>query len=93
MTLTEMFQSQLTDPFRIGMLVFLTLTMLRARATSGTVLPLAIGAVFVAGLIPLTLSKTPMGPELYRAFGAGIVANAVILAVLLAAYRLWSKRR
>ena len=92
MTLIDTLTSQLIDPFRFGMLVILYLTMLRTRATSGTFAPLAAGALFVAVIIPLTLAQTAMGPDLYRAVGAGLVANAVLLAVIWGAHRLLPKR-
>jgi hypothetical protein len=87
-----LFLSQLTDPFRIGMLVFLFLTMLRTRTTTGTLAPLAAGAVFVAVLIPLVLSQLGAGPALWRAIAVGIVTNACVLGVIWIGYRLLPKR-
>ena len=82
MTLTEILLSQLADPFRVGLLVFLLLTTLRTAHHTGRLVPLALGAVFVAVLIPTTFGN----PELAIAaqIGIGIVANVLILAVLYA---------
>lgn len=81
MPLTELIQSQLTDPFRLGLLVFLYLTMLRTRAQMGEVIPLLAGAVFVAALIPMTTSR--VGSEgLVAAIGAGFVVNIAVLGLI-----------
>ena len=39
----DLIQSQLLDPFRIGLIAALVFTMLRTRGATGTVLPLAAG--------------------------------------------------
>lgn len=83
MPLTEILLSQLTDPFRIGLIVALVFTMLRTRGVTGTVLPLVLGLVFVAVMIPMTI-RTETPEPLWRVAGIGLVANAVILAVVLA---------
>jgi hypothetical protein len=87
MTLTELFQTQLADPFRIGLLIALIYTTARTVAVTGKVIPLLAGLVFVAVLIPATLTPVP-GVTFGQAAGVGIVANAVILAVLLGGYAL-----
>ena len=83
MSLTQMFLSQLADPFRIGLMVALVLTMARTRAVTGTVLPLALGVVFVAVVIPMTM-QTDASEPLWQRAGVGVLANAVILAAVLA---------
>ena len=83
MSLTQMFLSQLADPFRIGLMVALVLTMARTRAVTGTVLPLALAVVFVAVVIPMTM-QTDASEPLWQRAGVGILANAVILAAVLA---------
>ena len=52
--MTELIQSQLMDPFRIGLIVALVYTMFRTRAATGTAVPLALGVVFVAVILPST---------------------------------------
>jgi hypothetical protein len=92
MTLTDLFLAQLADPFRIGLLIALIATTQRTVAATGKVIPLLAGIVFVAVLIPTTLSPLP-GVSLQAAVGVGLAANAAILAVLLAGYALFLRIR
>jgi hypothetical protein len=92
MTLTDLFLAQLADPFRIGLLIALIITTMRTVAATGKVIPLLAGIVFVAVLIPATLSPLA-GVSPQAAVGVGLVANAVILAVLLAGYALFLRLR
>ncbi|MDH2328416.1 hypothetical protein QCN27_16300 [Cereibacter sp. SYSU M97828] len=71
--------SQLTDPFRIGLLVALVLTTLRNAAISGVIVPLLAGIVFVAVIIPVTMEG---GADPIR-IAVGLASNAIILAVVL----------
>lgn len=81
--MTDLLISQLTEPFRIGLLIALFVTMLRTRANSGVWLPLAIGVVFVAVLIPLShvagAPKAPVAQEI----GVGLAVNVVLMAAIL----------
>ena len=52
----ELIQSQLLDPFRIGLIVALVFTMFRTRAATGTFIPLTAGVIFVAVILPATQS-------------------------------------
>jgi hypothetical protein len=79
---TELVQSQLIDPFRIGLIVALVITMYRTRAATGTALPLALGVVFVAVIIPSTQGTGTA--SLTDAVVAGLVSNLVILGIVLA---------
>jgi hypothetical protein len=92
MTVAELVQSQLTDPFRIVFVAGLLLTALRTRAQTGLALPLAVGAAFIAAIIPLT-TQAGAGVPFPRAFAAGIVANAVLLAAALALWQLLARLR
>lgn len=74
--------SQLTDLFRIGLMIALVITMLRTSAVTGRVLPLVLGVVFVAVMLPSTM-PTGSAP-LVDAMLAGLVANAIILVPVLA---------
>lgn len=78
----ELIQSQLLDPFRIGLIVALVFTMLRTRAATGTVLPLAAGVIFVAAILPSTQGSG--AASLTQAVTAGIVSNLIILGIVLA---------
>ena len=78
--MTDMIAAQLTDPFRIAMLVALVYVWHRNRAVTPGPLPLAAGWVFVAVLLPLT---TGQGQPLVPAMLAGLVSNAALLALIL----------
>ncbi len=78
----ELVQSQLSDPFRIGLIVALVATMIRTRAATGQVVPLALGVVFVAVILPST--SPPTNVTMTEAIGAGLVSNLIILAIVLA---------
>jgi hypothetical protein len=80
--MNDLIQSQLTDPFRIGLIVALVVTMYRTRAATGTLMPLGLGIVFVAVILPSTQGAGTAG--LTAAVLAGLVSNAIILAVVLA---------
>lgn len=90
MTYLDALGSMLLDPFRIGLLIALVLTMRRTAQATGTWLPLAAGAVFVAVIIPMTLSAPTGGMML--AVALGLLANALILGVILLAMQLWQRR-
>ena len=82
MSLADLFLSQITDPFRIALLIGLVVTMARTQAVTGTILPLAAGLAFVAIIIPTTLTQGIDTPILHQV-GLGVVTNALILAVIL----------
>ena len=82
MQFVEIFLSQMTDPFRIGLLVVLVLTTIRTAAQTGYVLPLISGAIFVAILIPTAMSDE--GSNKFMLIAVGLLSNAVILGVILA---------
>ena len=91
MTLPDLLLSQLSDPFRIGLLIALFITMLRTRTASGIWVPLAAGVVFVAVILPSTMQATSV--PLMQAVLVGLVANLVILAVILGAWELFQRFR
>ncbi len=83
--------SQLTDPFRIGLMVALVITMLRTAAVTGRWIPLALGVVFVAVIVPSTLPSQTV--EFMDAVLAGLVSNAIILVVVLVIASMVKQRR
>lgn len=91
MTMFELFQQQLIDPFRIGLLIALVATMLRTQSATGTLVPLIAGVIFVAVIVPATLS--PPGTSLATAVISGIFVNMLILAILMAAVTLWRRAK
>jgi hypothetical protein len=80
MDYVSLFTSQITDIFRIGLLAGLIYTTERTRAQTAVLLPLVAGIVFVAVMLPTTLSSA--GVELAQAVGVGLVSNTLIVAVL-----------
>ncbi|MDZ4395254.1 hypothetical protein [Cypionkella sp.] len=92
MTLPDLFLSQLSDPFRIGLLIALFITMLRTRAASGTWVPLAAGVVFVAVILPTTV-QTALAAPLAQVIGVGVVANVVIVALIMAVWEIYQRAR
>lgn len=91
MTLFELFQSQLIDPIRIGLLVALVITTLRLQAATGTLLLLLAGVLFVAVILP---AMQPAGTmPIATAVIIGFFANLVILAVLMGLVTLWKRGR
>jgi hypothetical protein len=78
----DLIQSQLLDPLRIGLILGLVFTMYRTAAVTGQAMPLALGVIFVAVILPLTNPKPPV--TLTDAVLAGLVSNLVILAIVLA---------
>ena len=80
--MTDLVMLQLTDLFRIGMIVGLVVTMHRTAAVTGRVIPLALGVVFLAVMLPVTM---PVGTtNLVDAILAGLISNSIILAPVLA---------
>jgi len=84
----DVFLSQITDVFRIGLLVALVLTARRTVQATGTVLPLLAGIVFVAVIIPTTRGSTDLVQ-----IGVGIVTNAALVAVVMLGVLAYSRLR
>jgi hypothetical protein len=80
MDYVSLFTSQITDVFRLGLLAGLIYTTVRTRGQTGILLPLVAGIVFVAVIIPTTITKSNV--DIASAVGVGLVTNAVIVAVL-----------
>lgn len=78
--LIALIQTQIVDPLRIGLILGLVITMYRTRATNGMLLPLALGVVFVAVILPL--SNPGRETALPEAVLAGLVSNLVLLAIV-----------
>lgn len=86
MPFTDLLLSQLTDPFRIGLIMALLYTTLRNRAVTGQIGPLLLGIAFVAIVIPMTIQTDNPDPIMWR-FAVGTVANTILLGVV---WGLWS---
>ena len=83
--------SQLTDIFRVGLIVALVITMRRTSAVTGRLLPLALGVVFVAVILPTTLPSSAVA--LGDAIVAGLVTNTIILGLVLAVEAIYQRLR
>ena len=77
----ELVLSQLSDVFRIGLIMALVVTMLRTSSVTGRVLPLIAGVVFVAVIVPSTLSGST--ETLSQEIAAGLISNLIILVPVL----------
>ena len=94
MTLTQLFTSQLTDLFRIGLLIALIYTTLQNRLQTGLWLPLAAGTVFVAVILPSTMGLgAAQALGYWTVLAVGLLANAVILGVALLAWSIYQRTR
>jgi hypothetical protein len=90
MPFLDLLLAQLTDVFRIGLIIALVVTTFRTQSVTGTIVPLLAGVVFVAVIIPLTMPTTE--PAL-QAIGVGVVANLILLAVAMAALQVYRRFR
>ncbi|MFD1745936.1 hypothetical protein ACFSE1_10735 [Rhizobium helianthi] len=88
----EILTGQLIDPFRIGLVFFLLMTALRTRETMGLTMPLAMGVVFIAILLPMTTAADASADKI-RAVAMGVLANAIILGVFLLGWLVWLKSK
>ena len=84
MTNSEILLSQLTDPFRLGLIVALVVTMLRTEVVTGRWIPLILGVVFVAAILPMTTSRGMSDGGMALAIALGVVANIILLALVMA---------
>ena len=91
MTWSDVLFAQLTDVLRLGLMAALCWTTLRLREQSGTVIPLVIGIVFFAVFLPNTMPIA--GATTSQQMAVGVLANAIIVAVITAAWVLSQRFR
>ena len=84
MTNSEILLSQLTDPFRLGLIVALVVTMLRTEVVTGRWIPLISGVFFVAAILPMTTSRGMTDGGMALAIALGVIANLILLALVMA---------
>jgi hypothetical protein len=90
--LIDLVVSQLTDIFRIGLIIALVVTMQRTAAVTGRIIPLVLGVIFVAVMLPTTMPSSSV--SLKDAILAGLVSNVIILLPVLAlAWRIARMRK
>lgn len=90
MSFVDIYLAQLADPFRVGLLVALLFTAANTEAALNRWIPIALGLVFVAVLIPTAIGNVA-GANLALAILVGLVSNLTILAVLFAAKLAYSR--
>lgn len=90
MDTTALLTSQLTDLFRIGLLVGLFYTMERTKPQTGIAIPLLAGIAFVAVIIPSTMPVPSV--SFSDALVTGLVSNSIIVAVLWLIFGFLKKR-
>lgn len=92
MDIVEIILSQLADPLRIGLLVALLFLAANSKGVLNRWLPIALGLVFVAVLIPTAMasdSGEPVGAQI----GVGFLTNALVLGLMLAAEAAYDRFR
>ena len=92
MPLIDILTGQLSDLFRIGLIIALVITTTRNAAVTGKIIPLIAGVVFVAVIIPVTL-QTATAEPLSRLVMVGIGANLILLAAVMALFELLQRVR
>jgi hypothetical protein len=80
MDIVTLLTSQVTDIFRMGLLVGLFFTIQNTKAQTGYVVPIIAGLIFVAAVIASSMPKP--GIDFWTALTSGLVANAIIFAVI-----------
>ena len=89
--MSDLVLSQLTDLFRIGLIIGLVYTMHRTAAVTGRVLPLVLGVMFVAVMLPATLPSS--SASFTDAILAGLASNTIILILVRAVAGLIARAR
>ncbi len=84
----DLLTNSLLDPLRAGLLIALFVTAVRTRHDTGFALPLTLGLVFVAVIIPVTKGIVPILP----AIAAGLVANIILMAIVLAIWAIVARK-
>lgn len=88
----DIYLAQLTDPFRIGLLIALMLTAANTAQTLNRWIPIALGIVFVAVLIPYSIGASAVVAPM-TAVLVGLVSNVTIAAVLVGAQAAYARLR
>lgn len=90
--ITDLVTAALIDPFRIVLMIGLLLTQRRTALQTGVIIPMALGVIFVAVLLPMTTSFG-VSAGMPAAIGAGVIANIAILVPILAVFWLYDSRK
>jgi hypothetical protein len=95
MPLSDLLLAQLTDVFRIGLIIGLIATAFRTRATVALPLSLGLGVIFIALMIPMTLPPTGQAAQepLWRLAVVGALANLIMVAIGMAIWTVVQRTR
>lgn len=88
----DIYLAQLTDPFRIGLMIALMLTAANTAQTLNRWIPIALGVVFVAVLIPYSIGASAT-VDTTTAVLVGLVSNVTIAAVAMGAQAAYARLR
>jgi hypothetical protein len=92
MDVVQIIVEQLADPFRIGLLIALLFMAARPSGGHNRWLPIALGLVFVAVLIPTAMASNVPDPVSAQ-IGVGLLSNAIIVGIMLFAEALLERLR
>jgi hypothetical protein len=84
MDVVKILAEQLADPFRLGLLVALLFIAANSSGVFNRWLPIALGLVFVAVLIPTAMASDEIEPVTAQ-IGVGLLSNAIIVGLMLLA--------
>ncbi|MDW6021314.1 hypothetical protein SAZ10_05985 [Mesorhizobium sp. BAC0120] len=93
MEVAHIIVGQLADPFRMGLLI--ALLFMAARPSGGghhRWLPIALGLVFVAVLIPTAMASNAADPVSAQ-IGVGLLSNGIIVGIMLFAEAVFERLR
>lgn len=88
----DIYLAQLTDPFRIGLMIALMLTAANTAQTLNRWIPIALGVAFVAVLIPYSIGASTT-VDTTTAVLVGLVSNVTIAAVAMGAQAAYARLR
>ncbi len=94
MPMTDLLLIQLTDIFRVGLIIGLLATAHRTRSSTGLAMPLVLGVAFIAAMIPMTLpAAATAAVPLWQNMAVGLVSNAILLAGAMGGWALVQRLR
>jgi hypothetical protein len=92
MDVAHIIVEQLADPFRMGLLIALLFMAAKPSGGHQRWLPIALGLVFVAVLIPTAMASDAADPVSAQ-IGVGLLSNAIIVGIMLFAEAVFERLR
>lgn len=90
MDIVRILVEQLADPFRLGLLIALLFVAAKPAGVFNRWLPIALGLVFVAVVIPTAMASDETEPMTAQ-IGIGLLSNGIIVGLMLAAEAVYEK--